>query len=44
MPHDATVNFRPGNTLAMIKMICNCAAGASECCKYVVSIVLYLNR
>lgn len=46
MPHDVTGDFRTSseNNLEIIQVKCSCAAGASECCKHVVSILLYLNR
>lgn len=44
MPHEVTGNFKPGNILEILQVKCSCAARASECCKHVVAILLYLNR
>jgi len=44
MPHEVSGNFKSGDKLEIIQVKCTCAAGASECCKHVVAILLYLNR
>lgn len=44
MPHEVSGNFKSGDKLEIIQVKYTCAAGASECCKHVVAILLYLNR
>lgn len=46
MLHEVTGNFRPGNILVIVKIICSYVAEASEYCKHVVATLLlvYLNK
>lgn len=45
MPHEITGEIHcQNNKLNIIRFVCTCKAGASECCKHIVAVLLYLNR
>ncbi|CAI6369773.1 unnamed protein product [Macrosiphum euphorbiae] len=44
-PHEITGQLlMKGNLIEIIDFVCTCKAGASECCKHVVAVLLHLNR
>lgn len=45
MPHEVCGELNKiNNTYNIIKFVCSCKAGASECCKHIVAVLLLLNR
>lgn len=44
MPHEVTGELCKQTTILIKQFACSCKAGASQCCKHIVAVLLLLNR